>query len=101
MIECKCGRVFTSRMHLNNHLRESDSWHKAAPKKRPGRKKLLHIVAHCQNLFSAISAAANDRNPNRAADIEAFTQQGFNLCVNTLQYDPPQNPSPLPDPRTI
>lgn len=53
------------------------------------RNKLLIALGDCQDLFGQISAAASDRNPNRAADIEKLTAKGFKLCVDVRSEYPP------------
>lgn len=53
------------------------------------RKQLIIALGDCQQLFGLIAAAASDRNPNRAADIEKLTKQGFELCLMVRNQDPP------------
>jgi hypothetical protein len=53
------------------------------------RKQLLIALGDCQSLFGRIAAAAGDRNPNRAADLETLTRQGFNLCLKIRNTEPP------------
>lgn len=56
--------------------------------KKPTRRELLKVITESQNLFGSIMAAFSDRNPNRAADIEHLTTEGFELCLNARSFDP-------------
>lgn len=59
------------------------------PVKRYSRKQLLQALGDCQNLFGQIQALNHDRNPNRAAQVEAATKFGFESCVKVLSTEPP------------
>lgn len=53
------------------------------------RKQLLIALGDCQTLFGQIAAAASDRNPHRASDIERLTTKGFDLCLTVRNTEPP------------
>lgn len=56
---------------------------------KPSRSDLLAIVSTLQSIIGAIGTAASDRNPNRAAHIEALVQFGHELCIKARESDPP------------
>lgn len=59
--------------------------------KKPSRRVLLRVVGECQSLFGQLGAAANDRNPNRAADIDRIVREGCELCVRARSFDAPDD----------
>jgi hypothetical protein len=59
--------------------------------KKPSRRELVSVIAHLQGLIgSAKGAAWNDRSEDRIGDIVRPLDEGFNLCVAALSFDPPQ-----------
>lgn len=59
------------------------------PKRKPTRRDLLVIIGRLQQKFGRISAANNDRNPNRDAEVGGVAAEGLNLCIEARGYDPP------------
>jgi len=57
---------------------------------KPNRKQLIRVIQELQDLLGqARGAALDDRNINRMRDLLRPLDQGFDLCVESLQYDPP------------
>lgn len=58
---------------------------------KPNRKQLVAVIQHLQSLIGRAKASAcNDRDPNRMENILAPLDEGFNLCVAAVSFDPPQ-----------
>lgn len=63
-------------------------------KKKPTRKELVAAIQELQGLIGRAKGAAwNDRNPNRMADIQIPLEQAFDLCVESLSFEPPLIPN--------
>lgn len=61
--------------------------------RKPNRKELVAVIQELQGLIGrAKGAALNDRDPNRMESIQRPLEQGFNLCVGALSFDPPHIP---------
>ncbi len=61
--------------------------------RKPNRKELVAVIQELQGLIGrAKGAALNDRDPNRFDNIQLPLEQGFNLCVDALSFDPPHIP---------
>lgn len=61
--------------------------------RKPNRKELVAVIQELQGLIGrAKGAALNDRDPNRMDSIQRPLEQGFNLCVDALSFDPPHIP---------
>lgn len=61
--------------------------------RKPNRKELVAVIQELQGLIGrAKGAALNDRDPNRMDSIQRPLEQGFNLCVDALSFDPPYIP---------
>lgn len=57
---------------------------------KASRKQLVAALARCQGLFGAIQGRYNnDRSSDRAEAIQELTREGFDLCVDVLECDPP------------
>jgi hypothetical protein len=60
---------------------------------KPTRKELVAVIQELQDLIGcARGAALNDRDPNRMDSVQRPLEQGFNLCVEALSFDPPNIP---------
>lgn len=59
-------------------------------RKRPTRTDLLGVIGRLQNLVGRASAANNDRNPNRHAEVEGYLRAAHQLCIDAAAYDPPE-----------
>lgn len=57
--------------------------------KRPSRTDLLAAIASLQGMIGAASAAAGDRNPNRAAQVRELLDRALELCIEARSGDPP------------
>lgn len=58
---------------------------------KPNRRQLVNVIQKLQSLLGKARAAAlNDRNSNRMKDMLQPLDEGFDLCVESLQYDPPE-----------
>lgn len=55
--------------------------------KRPTRKELLMVIGRLQTLISSAKGRANDRNPNRAADLDRILGYAHDLCMTATGYD--------------
>jgi len=65
--------------------------------RKPTRGQLLRALGRCQGLFGDINTAyANDRALDRAAVVTAKCIEGFDVCVNALEFDPPQDSARRP-----
>ena len=61
--------------------------------RKPNRKELVAVIQELQGLIGrAKGAALNDSDPNRMDNIQRPLEQGFNLCVDALSFDPPHIP---------
>lgn len=59
--------------------------------RKPNRKELVAVIQRLQDLIGrAKGSAQNDRDPNRMENILAPLDEGFNLCVDAVSFDPPQ-----------
>jgi hypothetical protein len=58
-------------------------------KRKPTRRDLLVVIGRLQNLIGSLDGIANDRNPNRAAQIQAVSRHGMNLCIAATGFEPP------------
>lgn len=58
---------------------------------KPTRADLLAALDSLQGLVGmARSAAGNDRNPNRAAQVDDYLKRAHDLCVEARSMDPPE-----------
>ena len=62
-------------------------------KRKPTRRDLLIVINRLQGLVGSIGGTAGDRNPNRAAQLDALQDVALNLCIEALSQDPPVEPS--------
>lgn len=60
---------------------------------RPTRRDLLTIVRRLQNLIGGASAANNDRNQNRFAQVNRALTTALNLCIEARAFDPIDEPN--------
>ena len=62
---------------------------------KPSRKELVAVIQRLQSLIGRAKASAqNDRDPNRMEAILAPLDEGFNLCLEAVSFDPPQRTKP-------
>jgi len=68
------------------------------PSRRPSRRDLLIALNRAQALFGRLPEAAQDRNQNRANDLERIGTTGLWLCIAALKRDDPADEALPRDP---
>ena len=59
--------------------------------RKPTRKELVAVIQRLQGLIGeAKGRAQNDRDPHRMENISVPLDEGFDLCVEAVSFDPPQ-----------
>ena len=59
--------------------------------KRLTRKQLLSALRELQTIIGQIGACyGNDRAPDRADKMHVLVERGFNVALNALSTDPPE-----------
>lgn len=50
------------------------------------------MVGQLQGIIGQLAGAFNDRNPDRADDIDRLAREGHAICVWARSFDPPLDP---------
>lgn len=57
-------------------------------KRKPTRRDLLIVIGRLQDKIGRAMAEDNDRNPNRAAQVQGVLTEAFDLCNEARAQDP-------------
>lgn len=66
---------------MTDEIRKPETRLKRFTQEQIDRMGPKQIIGLCQDLFGCIGTAANDRNTNRAFDLQEIEKTGMDLCI--------------------